>query len=173
MVTFEFDISERYLADAARRANRPSQSSQRWHTLALAALVAVLIILMAHQQDVSPLPGLLVLLAVIACVYVGRMLLMRLINAWLVRRFAGTQPEMNLRHRVTLTSEGVQLHSELEETHQSWSAYSRAHQYKDGIVLFQGEQSATWLPFDALTAGDATAATSLVASHLTDVERIS
>ncbi len=88
-------------------------------------------------------------------------------NAWAKLNFRSSR-HADEHVTVTLSHDGFRAKSELQDVSLSWSAFTRATIFQDGVMLFRGPRVFHWIPFSSLEdQTDGEVMCSLVESRLT------
>ena len=75
------------------------------------------------------------------------------IDEWTTRRNLRQSPYCNDEIAVTITDEGYQAKSSIQDVTFAWSVFTKAVQFNDGLLLFQGPRLFNWLPYSAIQEG--------------------
>jgi hypothetical protein len=68
------------------------------------------------------------------------------IDKWLLRRRLRKSPFNDRDLVFTLSDAGVHLEGGIVDTRLTWSAYTKARRFTDGLLLFHGPHTFNWLP---------------------------
>ena len=75
------------------------------------------------------------------------------LDRWLTIRNFRRSPFQNETLRISLGEDAYVVAGSISSTHLSWDAFTRAVQFEDGMLLFQGPGLCNWLPFSRITRG--------------------
>ncbi|MDH3728655.1 MAG: hypothetical protein OER77_14085 [Myxococcales bacterium] len=88
-------------------------------------------------------------------------------KAYSLRRFRKS-PFRGDQLAVTLSNENVSFEGTRSGGQLEWSSFTKAVQFSDGFLLFQGPDSPTWLPSSTLTNGIPDEVATIVKAKITD-----
>ena len=166
MPTFEYDFSEARTMEMLQRYYR-LQNSNKYFVPGLSVTLAVIAAFYAIQKDyLTALYLIAVLVALLA--------VLPQMTRWSLRarvRNVSKSPFWNQSYRIELSQEGLRVSCPITESRSSWSSFTSARQFEDGVVLFQG-QLMHWLPFDTLIAGSVEETEELIRSKVADYKLV-
>lgn len=166
MPTFEYDFSEARTTEMLQRYYQ-LQNSNKYFVVSLCTTLGLIAVIYAILQDyVTASIAIAVLLAILA--------LLPLMSRWNLRASVCNftkSPFWNQKYRIELSQEGQMFSCPMTESRSSWSSFTSARQFEDGIVLFQG-QLMHWLPFDTLIAGTVEETEKLIRSKVADYKLV-
>ena len=123
-------------------------NTNKYFALGVCGTLVLIAVFHATQQEyVTASIEIAVLLVILA--------MFPLLSRWHLRssvRYFTKSPFWNQKYRIELSQEGQMFACPMTESRSSWSSFTSARQFEDGIVLFQG-QLMHWLPFDTLIEG--------------------
>ncbi|MBS0203191.1 MAG: hypothetical protein JSS49_09860 [Planctomycetes bacterium] len=166
MPTFEYEFSEVRTTEMLQRCYQ-LQKTNWYFQIGLSATLVLLAVFQAILQEYLTTAIYIAVLAAILAIY-------PVFSRWnlqsSVRAFSKS-PFWNQKYRIELSSDSLGTFCSLAENKSSWSSFTSARRFDDGIVLFQG-QVMHWIPFDALIAGTADEAEELVRANIADYQSV-
>lgn len=104
---------------------------------------------------------------------IGVMLLGWPIDAWLMRRRFRKSPFRDENYQFVLSDDGAHVVSQNSDTRIAWAVFTKARQFSDGFLLFQGPGLFNWLPDSAaFTPACLAEAEQLIRAHVTDFRKL-
>lgn len=148
--TYRFRFTEEHLIESHRRYQQRSSWRRLFFTIrwAFSLLMAGLFALMVYLHERW---AALFFAAVLGSVSFGG-----LIEIWLIRRRFRQSPFLDEELTFVFSESDVQVRGASQDSRLSWAIYTRACQFEDGVLLFQGSHIFSWLP-DAAAAGESDA----------------
>ncbi|MEZ6100936.1 MAG: YcxB family protein [Pirellulaceae bacterium] len=75
------------------------------------------------------------------------------IDNWRIKRALASSPHLNEELTLHLSDTDFHVWSAMQDTRLSWSLFSRAVYFDDGVLILQGPNLFHWIPWSALLAG--------------------
>jgi hypothetical protein len=144
---YRFRFTEEHLLTSLERFQQQLPGIRLFHKYRwLLLAIAVFVLLVATLKRPK-------LLSIALCVSpVLLVLWLRLLNSWSTRRRFRQSPSYNDDIVICLSETGMRTRSNLGETCINWKAFTKARQFPDGFLLFQGPSVFNWFPNAAAVA---------------------
>lgn len=166
MVEFDILYSAGYLIESLKRYRLTRWWRQGWRglefLLAMALVGCGVFFIRAHFLVPSLIIGGLL----------GALLLGPPIDNWLIQKNFKKSPYRNDRVHVCLSEKGVIGNGAKSQTRLDWAAFTAARRFADGVLLFQGPNLFSWLPFEQMVSGGISELDELVRANIGDFREI-
>lgn len=156
-VELAFDVTASHLIASGRRfrAQHAGQKIWKWMrypvALALASFAGV-VSYMSIAEGLVPTPGVVTFLIILPVALAGLAMAPYCIDELLIRSRVKSSPYYGQPLSITISADGYRENSQLHEVQLQWAAFTRAVEFSDGVLLFQGKKQIHWLPTKALVA---------------------
>ena len=160
--TYSFRLSDAYIIEAHERHR--ARNISRWlrwpmKTISAVGLLALLLI--------GAYIGEVVVIAVSA-LFLTLLLLGPRIDYFILRRRWRRVPQFNEELRLEVSDKHLLSSSPKSSGTTQWSAYMRAVQHADGVLMYSTPWQYFWLPDRAIVAGTPEQTRSIVRTHIRD-----
>jgi hypothetical protein len=88
------------------------------------------------------------------------------IDYWILKRRFRKSPYRNEHITITISDGGFHAIGGKSETKLTWEAFTKAAQFRDGFLLFQGPTLFNWLPVSGIVSGTPVEIDQLIRKHI-------
>ncbi len=166
MTTYEITYAEPYMIETLRRLRRCHKLS-RFVLLLKMFLGLMLALVIAACAAAKIYFGMVVCSAFLILLFVGRR-----IDERIACRRLRNSPYWGDHAQIRLSPEGFAFNSKPANAQLTWTAFTAAHRFSDGLLLTQGPGLYNWLPHSAIIEGTAEDAELLIRSNIAKYKAI-